>query len=88
MSNRLREQQKLHLCYQAQLHRLQLQTQLRAQAQPAELLRSAAGNGQLWSLLLRGLAHWGRQRPLWSALGRGAKLMGVVLAVARLLRNK
>lgn len=86
--NPIREQKKQQLLFRSQLHRLQLETKLLESRRPLNVASSFMGGIASWgffSQLTQGLAS---VHPSLGRVARGVKLLSVLVAVARLLRNK
>ncbi|MGL4996026.1 MAG: hypothetical protein ACRC6G_07645 [Deefgea sp.] len=88
MANPVREQKKQQLVFRSQLHRLQLETKLLESRQPLSVASSFMGGVASWSFLSRIAAGLGQVHPSLGRLAKGVKIVSVIIAVARLLRNK
>ncbi|WP_410498712.1 hypothetical protein [Chitinibacter sp. S2-10] len=83
-----REQKKAHLVLRSQLHRLQLETMLLESRRPITLASSFMGGVASWGVLSRLAGTLGKVHPLLGRLAQMMKLASVLLAVAKMMRNK
>jgi hypothetical protein len=88
MASQKREQKKMQLVYRSQLHRLQLETQLLQSRRPLTLASSFMGGVASWSVLGKLAVNFGKIHPGLGKFARLLKMVGVLLAVAKILRNK
>lgn len=88
MANPIREQKKQQLVFRSQLHRLQLETKLLESRRPLSVASSFVGGIASWGFLSRLAAGLANVHPSLGRLAQGVKLLSVLVAVARLLRNK
>lgn len=88
MKNQAREQKKMQLVYRSQLHRLQLETRLLESRRPLNVAGSFMGGVASWSMLSKLAGHLGKIHPALGRLAQGMKLISVLLAVVRMMRNK
>ncbi|WP_288842098.1 hypothetical protein [uncultured Deefgea sp.] len=88
MANQQRELKKQQLVFRSQLCRLQLETRLLESRRPMALANSLLGNTDSLSLLSKLAQILAKSHPSMARLSNGIKLMGVLLAVVKLLRNK
>ncbi|WP_027467345.1 hypothetical protein [Deefgea rivuli] len=86
--NPIREQKKQQLVFRSQLHRLQLETKLLESRRPLSIASSFMGGMASWGFFTRMAEGLGGVHPALGRLARGAKFVSVLVAVARLLRNK
>lgn len=88
MASQTREQKKMQLVYRSQLHRLQLETQLLQSRRPLTLASSFMGGIASWSVLGKLAENLGKIHPGLGKFARVLKMVSVLLAVAKILRNK
>lgn len=88
MANPSREQKKQQLVFRSQLHRLQLETKLLESRRPLNVASSFMGGVASWGFLNRIADNLASIHPALGRLAQGAKMIGVLIAVAKLLRNK
>lgn len=88
MANPIREQKKQQLVFRSQLHRLQLETKLLESRRPLSVASSFMGGIASWGFLTRIAGGLAQIHPALGRVAQGAKIIGVLIAVARLLRNK
>ena len=87
MANPIREQKKQQMVLRSQLHRLQLETKLLESRRPLRVATSFMGGMASWGFLTQIAAGLANVHPSLGRLAQGAKLISVLLAVAKLLRK-
>jgi hypothetical protein len=88
MPKQTREQRKMQLVYRSQLHRLQLEAKLLESRRPINVASSFMGGVASWGFLSRLAGNLGKIHPALGRVAQAMKLISVLLAVARMMRNK